>query len=73
MKLGTYKEALTDLQIATCKEYHSKHKLNEKNLKLALVEIMIFFHRTPKEDLYLRSYRLEGGSLIDTCADLQSR
>jgi hypothetical protein len=52
----TYKEALTNLKTATCKEDHPKDKLYEDDHELILAEISKVFCGTPKEELlYLES------------------
>jgi hypothetical protein len=70
---GTYKEALTNTKIAIFKETYPEDKLNEDDQRYILVELGKVLRRTPLEELpHLKSYRLEGGTLIYICADQQS-
>jgi hypothetical protein len=70
---GTYTEALTNIKIATLRETYPEDKLNEEDQNYILEALGRVLRRTPIGELPdLKSYRLEGGALIYTCANQQS-
>jgi hypothetical protein len=70
---GTYKEALTNIRITIFKETYTEDKLNEDDQTYILEELGKVLRRTPIGEIpHLKSYRLEGGTLISRCANQQS-
>jgi hypothetical protein len=70
---GTYMEALTNIKMAIFGETYPEDKLNEDDQNYILEELGKVLHRTPIGELpHLKSYRLEGGTLIYRCTDQQS-
>jgi hypothetical protein len=66
-------KALTNIKIAIFKETYPEDKLNEDDQTYILEELGKVLRRTPTEEPpHLKSYRLEGGTLIYRCADQQS-
>jgi hypothetical protein len=62
---GNYKEALTNIKIAIFKVTYPEDKLIEHDQESILVELGRVLHGTPIGELpHLKSYRLEGGTLI---------
>jgi hypothetical protein len=69
----TYKEALTNIKIAIFRKTYPEDKLNEEDHNYILEVLGRVLCRTPTGELpHLKSYRLEGGSLIYICPDQQS-
>jgi len=70
MGAQTSREALTNVRIAILKENYPEDKLSKKDYELILAEIAGAFQTTPKEgQSQLRSYRLEGGTLLYVCTN----
>jgi hypothetical protein len=70
---GNYKEALTNIKVAIFKDTFPEDKVTENDQDCILEELGKMLHRAPIGELpHLKSYRLEGGALIYTCADQQS-
>jgi hypothetical protein len=66
---GNYKEALTNIKIAIFKEIYPEDKLREHDRESILEELGRVLSGTLIGELpHLKSYRLEGGSLIYTYA-----
>jgi hypothetical protein len=70
---GTYKEALTNIQIGIFKGYYPEDKMTEDDQDHILEEQERVFRETLKGELpHLRSFRLEGGALLYVCSNQQS-
>jgi hypothetical protein len=70
---GNYKEALTNIKVAIFKDTFPEDKVTVNDQDCILEELGKMLRRTPTGELpHLKSYRLEGGALIYTCADQQS-
>jgi hypothetical protein len=62
---GTYKEALTNINITIIRETYPEHKLIEDDQKFILEALGQVLRRTPKRELpNQKSYRLKGNALI---------
>jgi hypothetical protein len=65
---GTYREALTNLKIAIFRETYPEDRITEDDRDSMLEILGEALRRTPLVELpCLKSYRLEGGTLIYTC------
>jgi hypothetical protein len=63
---GNYKEALTNTKLAIFKETYPEDKLTEHDQDNILEELGRVLHGSPIGELpHLKSYRLEGGALIN--------
>jgi hypothetical protein len=70
---GIYKEALTNFKVSIFRETYLEESVTEEDRDSILELLGVALRRTPLGELpRLRSYRLEGGALIYTCADPQS-
>jgi hypothetical protein len=71
--LGNYMEALTNIKLAFFMETRPEDKLTEHFQESILVELGRLLRETPLGELpHLKSYRLEGGSLIRIYATTDS-